>query len=145
MDHQIKIDPFQRLCVDDVIVASHVTRKEEAVLRAVLTHNQVATKDYILTVVYGGMDEPEIKIIDVFITRLRAKLGAHRGAIVTVWGRGYARGDRYVMADPEKPEVAIRVNATLLTDVSFAAGERGEDLVERLLLAERTRLWSEAA
>ena len=40
---------------------------------------------------YGGMDEPELKIIDVFICKLRKKL-AQAGAdnlIATVWGRGY--------------------------------------------------------
>ena len=41
---------------------------------------------------YGGMDEPELKIIDVFICKLRKKLAeATSGAnyIETVWGRGY--------------------------------------------------------
>ena len=41
---------------------------------------------------YGGMDEPELKIIDVFICKLRKKLseasdGDNR--IDTVWGHGY--------------------------------------------------------
>ena len=41
---------------------------------------------------YGGMDEPELKIIDVFICKLREKLAnASNGKnyIETVWGRGY--------------------------------------------------------
>ncbi len=41
---------------------------------------------------YGGMDEPELKIIDVFICKLRKKLAnASHGTnyIETVWGRGY--------------------------------------------------------
>jgi len=41
---------------------------------------------------YGGMDEPEIKIIDVFICKLRKKLAIAsngRNHIETVWGRGY--------------------------------------------------------
>ncbi len=51
----------------------------------------VLTKDAFLNHLYGGMDEPEVKIIDVFICKLRKKL-AHAGAgslIYTVWGRGY--------------------------------------------------------
>jgi two-component system cell cycle response regulator CtrA len=47
---------------------------------------------------YGGMDEPELKIIDVFICKLRKKLSAACGGenyIETVWGRGY------VLRDPE--------------------------------------------
>ena len=41
---------------------------------------------------YGGMDEPELKIIDVFICKLRKKLATAsngRNYIETVWGRGY--------------------------------------------------------
>ncbi len=42
---------------------------------------------------YGGMDEPELKIIDVFICKLRKKLAnasSGKNYIETVWGRGYA-------------------------------------------------------
>ena len=42
---------------------------------------------------YGGMDEPELKIIDVFICKLRKKLAnaaEGKNFIETVWGRGYA-------------------------------------------------------
>jgi two-component system cell cycle response regulator CtrA len=45
-----------------------------------------------LSHLYGGMDEPEIKIIDVFICKLRKKLAGASGGkdyIETVWGRGY--------------------------------------------------------
>ena len=45
---------------------------------------------------YGGMDEPELKIIDVFICKLRKKLvQATNGEnyIETIWGRGYALRD----------------------------------------------------
>ena len=51
----------------------------------------VLTKEAFLNHLYGGMDEPEMKIIDVFICKLRKKL-ATAGAdnlIGTVWGRGY--------------------------------------------------------
>jgi len=45
---------------------------------------------------YGGMDEPELKIIDVFVCKLRKKLAtATKGDnyIETVWGRGYVLRD----------------------------------------------------
>jgi len=52
-----------------------------------------------LTHLYGGMDEPELKIIDVFVCNLRKKLADALGSedcyIETVWGRGY------VLRDPE--------------------------------------------
>ena len=50
------------------------------------------TKEMFLNHLYGGMDEPELKIIDVFICKLRKKLAAATGGehhIETVWGRGY--------------------------------------------------------
>ncbi|HEV2559272.1 MAG TPA: response regulator transcription factor [Microvirga sp.] len=50
------------------------------------------TKEMFLAHLYGGMDEPEMKIIDVFICKLRKKLADASGGqnyIETVWGRGY--------------------------------------------------------
>lgn len=52
----------------------------------------VQSKDQLLNAMYGGRDEPEIKIIDVFICKLRQKLdraGASPRLIETIWGRGY--------------------------------------------------------
>ena len=54
------------------------------------------TKEMFLNHLYGGMDEPELKIIDVFICKLRKKLQQATGGnhyIETVWGRGYVLRD----------------------------------------------------
>jgi two-component system cell cycle response regulator CtrA len=54
------------------------------------------TKEMLLNHLYSGMDEPEIKIIDVFICKLRKKLAEASGGrnyIETVWGRGYVLRD----------------------------------------------------
>jgi len=48
----------------------------------------VLSKEMLLDAMYGGIDEPEIKIVDVFICKLRNKIGSDR--IRTAWGRGYA-------------------------------------------------------
>src|SRR4051812_28178796 len=70
----------------------HLTGKEYAILELLtLRKGLVLTKEAFLNHLYGGMDEPEVKIIDVFICKLRKKL-AQAGAdnlIGTVWGRGY--------------------------------------------------------
>jgi two-component system, cell cycle response regulator CtrA len=70
----------------------HLTGKEYAILELlVLRKGMVLTKEAFLNHLYGGMDEPEMKIIDVFICKLRKKL-MQAGAdnmIGTVWGRGY--------------------------------------------------------
>ena len=73
--------------------AVHLTSKEYQILELLsLRKGTTLTKEMFLTQLYGGMDEPEIKIIDVFICKLRKKLaGASNGKdyIETVWGRGY--------------------------------------------------------
>ena len=79
----------------DVVVKGniiHLTGKEYTILELlVLRKGMVLTKEAFLNHLYGGMDEPDIKIIDVFICKLRKKL-AQAGVdklIDTVWGRGY--------------------------------------------------------
>ncbi len=57
-----------------------------------LRKGSVVSKESFLDHLYGGMDEPEMKIIDVFICKLRKKIenaGASHPFIETVWGRGY--------------------------------------------------------
>lgn len=74
----------------------HLTGKEYAILELMaMRKGMVLTKEAFLNHLYGGMDEPEIKIIDVFICKLRKKLNSHGLAslIVTVWGRGYMMKD----------------------------------------------------
>jgi two-component system cell cycle response regulator CtrA len=75
----------------------------------------VLTKEAFLNHLYGGIDEPEMKIIDVFICKLRKKL-AQAGAgnlIGTVWGRGY------MMRDPNS--MAAITAASLAAPESLAA------------------------
>lgn len=80
--------------------AVHLTGKEFAMLELLaLRKNNVLTKEVILNSLYGGMDEPELKIIDVFICKLRKKLPP--GIIETVWGRGY------VLRDDTVPKVGL--------------------------------------
>jgi len=78
----------------------HLTGKEYQMLELLsLRKGTTLTKEMFLNHLYGGMDEPELKIIDVFICKLRKKLasateGEHY--IETVWGRGY------VLRDPQE-------------------------------------------
>lgn len=70
----------------------HLTCKEYRLLELlVLRKNVVLSKETFLNHLYGGLDEPDAKIIDVFICKMRKKLsraGAD-GIIGTVWGHGY--------------------------------------------------------
>ena len=71
----------------------HLTGKEYQMLELLsLRKGTTLTKEMFLNHLYGGMDEPELKIIDVFICKLRKKLAMAsngRNYIETVWGRGY--------------------------------------------------------
>ena len=75
----------------------HLTGKEYQMLELLsLRKGTTLTKEMFLNHLYGGMDEPELKIIDVFICKLRKKLCEATGEdtnIETVWGRGYVLKD----------------------------------------------------
>lgn len=88
----------------------NLTGKEYQILELLsLRKGTTLTKEMFLNHLYGGMDEPELKIIDVFICKLRKKLvEALKGDsyIETVWGRGYVLRDP-APADEEKLAVGI--------------------------------------
>jgi two-component system, cell cycle response regulator CtrA len=68
----------------------HLTGKEFQIMELLaLRKGVVITGEMFMNHLYGGMDEPEIKIIDVFICKIRKRLGAAGKHIETVWGRGY--------------------------------------------------------
>jgi two-component system cell cycle response regulator CtrA len=83
----------------------HLTGKEYQMLELLsLRKGTTLTKEMFLNHLYGGMDEPELKIIDVFICKLRKKLAnASNGKnyIETVWGRGY------VLREPSESDERI--------------------------------------
>ncbi len=82
----------------------HLTGKEYQMLELLaLRIGSTLTKEMFLNHLYGDMDEPEAKIIDVFICKLRKKLANASGGqdyIETIWGRGYA------LREPTKQAIA---------------------------------------
>jgi two-component system cell cycle response regulator CtrA len=91
----------------------HLTGKEYGILELLaLRKGTTLTKEQFLNHLYGGMDEPELKIIDVFICKLRKKLATATGGesyIETVWGRGYVLRENE--AAEAAPAVKKAVNA----------------------------------
>ena len=85
----------------------HLTGKEYQMLELLsLRKGTTLTKEMFLNHLYGGMDEPELKIIDVFICKLRKKLAEATGGanyIETVWGRGYVLRDPDSASDGDRP------------------------------------------
>jgi two-component system cell cycle response regulator CtrA len=86
----------------------YLTGKEYQMLELLaLRRGMTLTKEMMLNHLYGGMDEPEIKIIDVFMCKLRRKLANASGGknyVETMWGRGYVL--RHLLE-----EDAVRVSA----------------------------------
>lgn len=71
-----------------------VLTMKEAEIFAALTERPetICTKEMLMDRLYGGRDEPDMKIVDVFVCKLRRKLSRALGetdVIQTVWGRGY--------------------------------------------------------
>jgi len=83
----------------------HLTGKEYQMFELLsLRKGTTLTKEMFLNHLYGGMDEPELKIIDVFICKLRKKLAQATGGenhIETIWGRGY------ILRDPAREAPAV--------------------------------------
>ncbi len=92
----------------------HLTNKEYAILELLaMRKGSVLTKEMFLNHLYSSIDEPEIKIIDVFVCKLRKKLAkASNGTnyIATVWGRGY------MLKDYENDEEREQVDMSEETD-----------------------------
>ena len=90
----------------------HLTGKEYQMRELLsLRKGTTLTKEMFLNHLYGGMDEPELIIIDVFICKLRKKIAQatdNENYIQTVWGRGY------VLKDPEpqqQPAARLAISA----------------------------------
>ncbi len=110
-DLQLSLDTREVLVAGKAV---HLTGKEYSILELlVLRKGMVLTKEVFLNHLYGGMDEPEVKIIDVFICKLRKKLALAGAASVigTVWGRGYTVRDpaSYSMLSSVAPRPATPV------------------------------------
>ena len=87
----------------------HLTGKEYSILELLMLRKGIVlTKEMFLNHLYGGMDEPEAKIIDVFICKLRKKLASFGAGdlIVTVWGRGYMMRDPNLKTSSDGASIA---------------------------------------
>ena len=93
----------------------HLTGKEYQMLELLsLRKGTTLTKEMFLNHLYGGMDEPELKIIDVFVCKLRKKLVQATGGshyIETVWGRGYVMRDPMPLPGPATASANADISA----------------------------------
>lgn len=84
--------------IGDITV--NLTSKEQELLEFMaLKKNSAINKESFLEHLYNGLDEPDLRVIDVFICKMRKKLNLISGGknyIDTIWGRGY------ILQDPEE-------------------------------------------
>ncbi len=100
----------------------HLTGKEYSILELLMLRKGIVlTKEMFLNHLYGGMDEPEAKIIDVFICKLRKKLAVYGAGdlIVTVWGRGYMMRDPSLKAMPDGARIGGSIGEVLADDLDL--------------------------
>ncbi|MCJ2019558.1 response regulator transcription factor [Methylobacterium sp. E-065] len=90
------IDLDEKLASIEGIRVPLTTKEYQLLELLALRKGSTITKEMFLNHLYGGLDEPELKIIDVFICKLRKKLAnasSGKNYIETVWGRGYVMRD----------------------------------------------------
>lgn len=90
-----------------------LTAHESKVL-GVLMKREAVTKEGIMAALYDGRDDPEIKIVDVFVCKLRRKLKPFGVEVATLWGRGYqmsAENKRRVTEALGQMQVRLEVGA----------------------------------
>lgn len=117
----------------------NLTGKEYAILELLAMRKGAAlTKEAFLNHLYGGMDEPELKIVDVFVCKLRRKifdLTQEDGYIETIWGRGYMLRDPNEQTEYTLPErrdpVHFRKNFTTRAVRTVAEPEEGNTVTSR--------------
>jgi len=124
----------------------HLTGKEYGVLELLsLRKGTTLTKEMFLNHLYGGEDEPEVRLIDTFVYHLRKKLAAATGGdhyIETEWGRGYALRDPH---DPQKPKQwTPRRKAEALMAVMSGEITLEDALRRHQLTEEEFRAWQRA-
>lgn len=114
MGHADSIINFDKVSINldtrtILVNGKHVTltNKEYAIFELlIMRKGSVLTKEMFLSHLYRGLDEPEMKIIDVFVCKLRKKLAKYSGNdyIQTVWGRGYMLKD-FEFTKPKKHNI----------------------------------------
>lgn len=150
----VSVTPWETVRVGGIDVPdSHLTKLECRLLEEVLTRGgKTVSKEMLLSAMYADrVDEPELKIIDVFVCKVRRKLGEHGPKIIeTVWGQGYRAGQGYAWS-PLAASATLVVDAVTrdLLDVVAAEcepkrrpNELADELLREALTALRKKLWS---
>jgi two-component system cell cycle response regulator CtrA len=90
-----RVAQLEELVIEDLTSRTPIELEltiHEAALVGFLMKRTEASKEQLLTAIYGHLpsgDEPEIKIIDVFVCKARKKLKKFGIEVKTLWGRGY--------------------------------------------------------
>lgn len=136
---------------EDGTSSVHFTVKEACIVLAVAgRRGGILTKQALLTELYQGRDEPQVKIVDVFICKARKKLAdvGAPNAIETAWGQGYRWNLDVRLMLPDSDHVSMEVSKELgrrLEDLALATdqsvGQVVRGIVERHLEEHEREAW----
>jgi DNA-binding winged helix-turn-helix (wHTH) protein len=117
------------------------TVKEATMVRSLCRYGstRVTTKEAFLLDLYARQDEPELKIIDVFVCKIRKKVrdAGMPSVFETIWGRGYRLDPNVEVVLPEGPGVRIVLPDGVLKrleDLAFARDCTIDDVVKALVV-----------
>lgn len=127
----ISLTPAHQLVIDGETQPVHLTRTEVRVLTGIFATSDVFTIDHFMSA-YDSEDR-EDKLFNVYIYKVRNKLGAHRKAIRTEWGRGYMRHPDYTFIPGTPGRTLIEVPTKLLDQIALYDLTPPEALITKLL------------
>lgn len=136
MTHTIKLLQDGEVVIDGQTICT-LTGREAEVFKIVMQARQPVKKDTIFEMIYRGAIR-EDKLIDVFVCRIREKLGKHRPAIETVWGRGMQRGAGYE-AEIEAATQTVLVDAKIVDELVLLYDTGTVDEIVNTILRRHVR------
>lgn len=137
----IRVDGEWPMRMDGYQVPVHFTAQERQFFVAVMTAKRGCPRSLLLAVLYPNGEEADGNIIEVICSKVRRKLGVHRGAIETIKGQGYCRAPDYTYDAPDLNMVPVLVDAKLVEDITVASETPAAEVVDRLLRKELDALW----
>jgi DNA-binding winged helix-turn-helix (wHTH) protein len=127
---EVSIDSAGHVLINGERNGHRLTRTPAKTLRLILASQGVVTRDFLLSALYSHPDnEPDVKIIDIWLCKVRKALGEHREAVETIWGRGFMRHRNYRWVDPADDGMHLLVPAVLIEELCMAMGKNPDEVI----------------
>lgn len=128
----LTITAEHHLLIDGIKQPGHLTRTEVRTLIGIFSSKVAYNLDQFLNN-YAEADEPDDNLFKVYIYKIRSKLGEHKRAIKTVWGKGYISHPDYTLSLVEAGFVNVPVPAAMLAELAFYDRSSPQDFITKML------------